>query len=139
MSKFGKTILWTAIVLAVLIAVYALVHSQSITVTRHWTAPYDPHPNRPASRVASYQLRYSTDSVNFFKDTVSASTLVPYAGTPADSGRPDSMIVSGLPGDTRVWFAIRAVDSAGNVDGWSNIYAETEPDHTPPTKINTLH
>ena len=139
MSTTGKILLLLLAMAVVAFIGYRVVFGQTITQKMTWTGTYDPHKDRPASRVASYQMRFSTDSANFFKDTVSASTLVLYPGPVADSGKPDSMDVPGVPSDSRVWFSIRAVDSAGQVDGWSNMAVKQTPDRTPPKPVTNLH
>lgn len=137
MTRTGKLIVALIVLLAAL-GFWKVVHGQAVAAKRYWSGSYDPKPGRPASRVKTYELRWGTDSLTFTTNPATG-TLANYIGTPADSGKADSMIVAGLPSDSRVYFAIRALDSAGNAAAWSNIFAETQPDRTPPAITNSLH
>jgi hypothetical protein len=138
MSRTGK--IWALVAAMIIVALigYQLVKGQTVAVTRHWSGSYDPKPGRPASRVLTYKVYWGTDSLTFTNNPATG-TVVPYTATPADSGKADSVAVPGLPADTRVYYAVAAVDSAGNVAPWSNIYAETTPDRTAPKKVVDLH
>jgi hypothetical protein len=137
MKRHEKIILF-AVIVGVIALTWVMTHGQTVTVTRHWTGVCDPHPDQPASRVTTYQLRWSIDSAAFFLNPASG-TLVPYVGTPADSGKADSMVVGGLPSEKKVWFAIRGIDAVGNPGLWSDPFKEIQPDRTGPLKVQDLH
>ncbi len=138
MSRTGKILCIIGAMIIVALIGYQLVKGQTVATVRHWSGSYDPKPGRPASRVLTYKVYWGTDSLAFTTNPATGN-LVPYTQTPADSGKADSVAISGLPADTRVYYAVAAVDSVGNVAPWSNIYAETTPDRTPPKKITDLH
>jgi len=138
MSRTGKIILLLAGVVILALIGYELVKAE--TTTLHWTGSYDPKPGpppRPAVKVATYQIRYGLDSTKLANDST-YGTFLPYPGVPADSGKADSVLVTGLPTESVVYFSVRAVDSSGLADGWSNIAMRKFPDRTPPARVIDL-
>src|SRR5262249_1341856 len=77
-----------------------------------WTAPADSNGNK----VAGYQVRYAKQQINSgnFDDT-SVSTAYPYTATPASPGGADGIRISPLYIENGYYFAVKAVDVAGNV------------------------
>jgi hypothetical protein len=84
-----------------------------------WTAPAD----AGGGPIAGYDVRYAKVAItaaNF--DDTTVTTAFPYTGSPAVPGAMDGIAVTGLYIETGYFFAVRAVDSAGNRSG---------PDPTP--------
>src|SRR2546428_203683 len=79
-----------------------------------WTAPGDDYMVGAADR---YDVRWSNQPIT----SSSFWSATPLAGAPAPqpAGSPQSMAVGGVSGST-VYFAIRSVDSAGNISALSN-------------------
>jgi hypothetical protein len=76
-----------------------------------WTAPSDEN----GKRVASYDVRVARvaiDANNF--DNPAVTTVVPYSATPAAPGSPDGAIAHNLYIENSYFFAVAAVDIAGN-------------------------
>ncbi len=76
-----------------------------------WTAPAD----AGGGDVTSYQVRYARvpiTSANF--DDAAVTTAVTYMGNPSTAGQPDQAPVNGLYIETDYYFAVAAVDGAGN-------------------------
>jgi polygalacturonase/phosphodiesterase/alkaline phosphatase D-like protein len=93
----------------------AASNATAVSVDLTWTATGD---DGSTGTAASYDVRYSTspiDAANF--DSATEATGEP---TPAASGASESMTVSGLLSDTTYYFAIKAIDEAGNASGVSN-------------------
>ena len=83
----------------------------STTMTMNWTAPAD----FGGGPIAGYQVRYAKQQItaaNF--DDNAVTTAVTYSGTPSVPGAPDSIDVTGLYIESGYFFAIEAVDAAGN-------------------------
>ena len=77
----------------------------------NWTAPSD----LGGGPIKGYEVRYARvpiTSANFDDSTV--TTAVTYTGTPAVPGAPDGIAVAGLNIETEYYFAVAAVDAAGN-------------------------
>jgi hypothetical protein len=75
-----------------------------------WRAPAD-----QGGPVAGYQVRYAKVQItagNF--DNLSVVTNVPFTGSPSPVGNPDGLAVQGLYIENGYFFAIAAVDAAGN-------------------------
>ncbi len=93
----------------------AVATTSPFTATLTWTAPGD---DGEEGRVASYLVRYS--HVVITQATWNQATAVSVSLTPKPSGEAEELVLTGLPGDTSLWFAIRAVDAAGNQGAVSN-------------------
>ena len=88
----------------------------TVSATLQWTAPGD---DGAAGRARAYLLRYSTQPItgaNFDR-----ATMVVTAPPPGPAGSRESFTVHGLAPDTRYYFAIKAVDDAGNWSALSNV------------------
>jgi hypothetical protein len=82
-------------------------------VTLEWTAPGD---DGNVGTATAYELYVSTSPFSGPN-----GTLVPGMPTPAVAGTRQSKLVTGLDPSTTYYFAIRAVDEAGNWSGMSNM------------------
>jgi Leucine Rich repeats (2 copies)/Fibronectin type III domain len=85
-------------------------------VTLQWTAPGDDHDTGLAT---SYDLRYFLREIT--PSEWESSTAVVGLPVPSPPDSLDSVSVSGLMEDSTYFFAIRAVDDAGNWSGLSNV------------------
>jgi len=106
---------------------------RSIDLT--WTAPMA---GCPQSRIASYDIRYSTspiDAGNWIAATPMASPPEPQA-----AGMTEYVTVDGLDPETTYYFAIKSEDSDANVSPLSNVASQTttSQDLTPPADITDL-
>ncbi len=96
------------------------VSMEGTSVTLHWTAPGD---DGSIGRASSYQIRCSFKNCGV--DTLAwwgQATLCPGVPYPRPAGYLDSFTIQGLEPDSVYYFAIRAVDDAGNWSEVSNIY-----------------
>ncbi|MEK7817364.1 MAG: hypothetical protein AAB281_03835, partial [Actinomycetota bacterium] len=87
-----------------------------------WTAPGDDGNDGAAT---AYLVRYGTQPINEdnWKDAEPASI-----GTaPAIARTPETIVVAELPVDGDLYFAVRAVDDAGNISGLSNLAKVARP------------
>ena len=90
--------------------------SSADAVALIWTAPGDDGLSGTASR---YELRYSTQVItpeNFLRAALAVALPAPQA-----SGTRQTYILSGLQPQMPYYFAIRAVDEAGNWSALSNV------------------
>ncbi len=85
-----------------------------------WTATGDDSKDGTA---ASYDVRYSTSPIS--ESNWSSSTQVSGEPTPSVTGSSESMTVSGLSPGVTYYFAIKAIDEAGNASGLSNVASQT--------------
>jgi chitodextrinase len=85
-----------------------------------WTSTGD---DGLAGTASSYDIRYSTSNIT--SDNWSAATQVSGEPTPLVAGTAQSFTVSGLAASTTYYFAIKAVDNAGNASGLSNVAVAT--------------
>jgi FG-GAP repeat/Fibronectin type III domain/FG-GAP-like repeat len=86
-----------------------LLNRRNTSYQLAWTAPSD-----NGSPVAGYQIRYATvpiNSGNFDDPTVPSVT---YTGSPANPGAADGIAATNLYIETGYYFAVAAVDAAGN-------------------------
>lgn len=90
-----------------------------------WTERGD---NDGAQPVASYQIAWSTEAINESNFASANQLQGPIGGS---IGQPRSYTVSLLPDETRLFFAIRALDAAGNHALVSNSAAAWTPDVAP--------
>ncbi len=93
---------------------------ESIQLT--WTAPGD---DALLGTASSYELRYATAAITSDAEFSAATPLV--AASPATAGAAETLTISGLPADTTLYFAIRAVDGAGNASTLASTSAHTFP------------
>ena len=105
------------------------VPAATVTMTRTWTAPGD---DGNVGTAAAYVIRYTTDTLAPWVDWMDAPT--PPAPQPA--GTPESFTFAvDLEVGVNYWFAIKAVDDAGNWSGLSNLLCLSIPDDVPPNTI----
>ncbi len=89
--------------------------SAPFQVTLTWTAPGD---DDGEGTTSSYQIRYAEEAVTDLTwDTATPVTATP---TPKAPGQKQSLDVIPVPAGTTLWFAIRALDDAGNLSPLSN-------------------
>jgi chitodextrinase len=106
---------WGSLLAALaLLLVLAPIVAHADDVTLSWTAPGD---DGSVGTANSYELRVSTSQITSGNWGSAPSRAV---GTPSPlvAGTRQSTVVTNLSPDTTYWFAIKAVDDAGN---WSNI------------------
>jgi Leucine-rich repeat (LRR) protein len=103
----------------------AVLRTTPITVTLGWTAP---HGGSPTMLASSYDLRYAA-SVITEATWAQASEVVDEPG-PAPAGTPQSMVVTGLPSDTTLCFALKSRGQAGLWSALSNCPAAVLPPET---------
>jgi chitodextrinase len=105
-------------------------------VTLAWTATGD---DGGVGSANAYDLRYSTSAIT--DDTsFNAATQVADMSSPGPAGTGESFTVNGLTANTTYYFAIKAVDEAGNRSALSNVVsaATPPPDVTRPQTILNL-
>lgn len=93
------------------------------TVGLKWTAPGDDGDGPPGSRAEQYAIRFSASLIT--AANFDAAMLWTSAPRPGIAGTMDSTTVGGLVPSTTYWFALKAVDDAGNWSGISNVVAVT--------------
>lgn len=104
------------------------------TVALNWTAVGG---DSLSGTAASYDVRYSTTGA-ITAATWATATQVSNEPTPAASGTAQSYTVTGLTRQLTYYFAIRAVDGAGNMSAVSNSPSATTSDTMAPGVITTL-
>jgi len=104
------------------------------TATLTWTAPGD---DSLTGTALAYDMRYSTDlgllTSNF--DGATAATGLP---SPQPAGTPESFTVTELASETGFYFAIKAIDDAGNRSAVSNIVYVMTDDQFAPAAVTDL-
>lgn len=87
---------------------------------------------------ASYEVRYSTEEIT--EENFSEATLAQDVEAPIVAGTAQTLTVKGLEPATAYYFALKAIDAAGNVSALSNVATATtkELDETPPSAIDDL-
>jgi len=90
----------------------ATTHSLTLT----WTAPGDDGNNGTA---AEYDIRYATSNID--TETWGFATQVSGEPAPKPAGSNETFVVGGLSPATTYYFAVKAVDDAGNWANLSNI------------------
>ncbi len=85
-----------------------------------WTAPADAG---PAGKANLYDLRYSTSVIT--NTNWSSATPVSGLPIPGNPGKAETFTVSGLNPGTKYYFAIKSIDTAGNISNLSNIAEAT--------------
>lgn len=104
------------------------------TVELTWTAVGD---DGDEGAALAYDVRRSFDPIT--DESWTAATPVGDAPTPSAAGTLESMRVTDLPPNVRLYFALRTKDNAGNESGLSNVAsATTELDETPPGSVSDL-
>ncbi len=83
--------------------------TEPYTLTLTWTASGD---NGDEGRAASYAVRYATLAIT--EATWSAATPVMVTLIPKAAGQHEELTLTDLPGDTTLWFCVRAMDEKGN-------------------------
>ena len=101
------------------------------TVVLSWVAPGDDGDQGTATR---YEVRRSDAPLDAagFDDATPVAALAP-----AEAGTPQSLRVEGLPEATKSWFALVAVDEAGNRGAVSNV-AHATTAGVPPARVLDL-
>lgn len=87
-------------------------------VSLTWTAPGD---DGNSGTATSYDLRYSTSPISILDSNWSSYSREVGLPSPQIAGSPEAWTVSGLIIGTRYYFAIKAIDDAGNTSTISNI------------------
>ncbi len=83
--------------------------------TVRWTGSGDPDPGGgPLRTMTSYQVRYSTAAITD-ATTWAAASPVSYSASPAAPGGSEQVVTSNLLLNAGYFFAVRGVDSAGNL------------------------
>jgi chitodextrinase len=103
------------------------------TAALSWTAVGD---DSLTGTAASYDIRRSTSPIT--ASNWNSATQVSGEPAPGAPGTTQAYTVTGLTRQTTYYFAIRAVDDAGNVSALSNVPSATTPDQTRPAAINDL-
>lgn len=102
-----------------------------------WTAPADYDNQGVPHKVAFYDIRIADDSLFFYSKWLLCTEIV-NSLTPKDPGSLETFRVTNLMSDTLIFFAIKSVDSSGNVSLISNIVWKRTPDENPPDAIGDL-
>jgi chitodextrinase len=104
------------------------------TVALAWTAVGD---DSLTGTAASYDIRYSTSPISTAAawNSATQATGEPVPGAP---GSAQSFTVTGLTRQTAYYFAVRAVDEAGNPSALPPLLSATTPDQTRPAAVNDL-
>jgi len=125
---------WAAFVVGLLLLLLAplLAHAQgggADTLQLVWSAPGD---DADVGTAATYELRVSSSPITL--GNWSAASVVGPSQAPRASGTREGFTVRGLSSDSTYYFAIRAVDDAGNWSGLSNVLRwDWTADTTPPS------
>jgi hypothetical protein len=132
--RFFKTAV-TDVVNPATVTDLTLTNPTSTSFDLVWSAPGDDGKKGTAHK---YQIRYSTKPIN--DQNWDKTTEVKRPPKPRTSGTKESLRVAALTPQTTYYFAIRAVDEAGNRSSISNIAqgATQKPDTTPPAPISDL-
>lgn len=102
--------------LALLILAPVLAHAQADTLQLIWTAPGD---DDGIGTATTYDVRMSLNPIN--ASNFSSATLISGAPSPLPSGQHQRMTVRNLTRGTTYYFAIKAIDDAGNIAALSNV------------------
>ena len=112
------------------------------TFTRAWTAPTQDIGDTTSGACTLYLMKYSTkrsDLVNNWDNCAPACMIAP-TGTPHAPGIAEVLTWTvTVPLGDSIYFAIKAVDGAGNWGALSNILVDYVPDDVPPAMITDLH
>lgn len=113
-----------------------LSNPSSASIDLNWTAPGD---DGNTGTATAYDIRYSTSLID--DSNWSAATQLSGEPTPGIAGASESISVTGLAEETTYYFAIKAVDDAGNYSSLSNVPSLATiagPDTTAPAAISDL-
>ncbi|MBI3270169.1 MAG: discoidin domain-containing protein [Planctomycetes bacterium] len=105
----------------------------SSAVRLTWTAVGD---DGNVGRATSYDLRQSNAAIN--AGNFAAATPVAGVPAPLTSGSAETFLVTNLPAGQTFFFAIKAVDDAGNAGALAGAFASTSVDHVAPDPITGL-
>lgn len=94
--------------------------STASTVALTWTAPGDDGTRGLASQ---YDVRYATSAIT--AGNFASATRVAGVPAPKPPGQAESLVVTGLVGETTYWFAIKTGDEVPNWSGLSNVVSRT--------------
>lgn len=120
---------------AMLVIAAPAVHAQTTATSIHltWTAPGD---DGAIGTATQYDLRYSTATIT--AGNFGSATQWNTTPTPAVAGTSQTTTLTGLTPATTYYFAIKAVDNAGNWGTISNVVSKATlaaPDVTPPAAL----
>jgi len=116
--------------LLIFLCVVGLNAQELTSITLNWTAPGD---DGNIGQASGYDIRYAT--FNFTNSDWDTLIQVFNEPVPAPAGVIESFTISGLDANTTYYFAIKAVDDAGNWSGLSNVCSVTTIDNVPPDPI----
>lgn len=103
------------------------------TVTVYWTAPGD---NGNTGTAAVYDLRYGTSTITDANWASAENIPIP---APMIAGTAESASIIFLAeSDITVYFAIKTIDTDGNISALSNVVPYLTPDIIPPAAIVDL-
>ncbi|MCP4599154.1 MAG: S8 family serine peptidase [Proteobacteria bacterium] len=97
-----------------------------------WMAPGDDRNEGVADHYEVYRHEDAFDETSLF-----SASLIPGAPTPESSGTLQTMTVTGLEGEKVYYWAVRAVDEAGNTGSLSQVVSSTT-NEVPPAPISDL-
>jgi chitodextrinase len=103
------------------------------TAVLNWTAVGD---DSLTGTATSYDIRYSTTAIT--AANFASATQVTNEPTPGASGAAQTFTVGGLSRQRTYYFAIKAIDEAGNPSAVSNVATATTLDKTRPAAVNDL-
>lgn len=122
------------LILVFVLMISSFAFGQTASISLNWTAVGN---DSLTGTAVEYDLRYSTDSTALANSFITCTrvTLVP---APHVAGTLEHFIVTGLPSNTLLFFAIRVADERPNWSGISNIVRYRTPDVIPPARITDL-
>lgn len=97
-----------------------------------WTATGD---NGRFGRAAGYELRFSDYPIDENNWALAPVYMPSHSWTPQKSGRTEEFVISGFPPQRYLYFAVKAVDEAGNWSGVSNCFGTMPSDGSPTAAI----
>ncbi len=101
------------------ISTLSIVGRDSSSILLTWLAVGD---DLDYGRASAYDLRVSTTNITDDNDFDNADQVTG-VGAPQDAGAGETYTVSGLSAGTTYYFAIKAIDDAGNSGSMSNVYS----------------
>ncbi|MBK6685765.1 MAG: discoidin domain-containing protein [Deltaproteobacteria bacterium] len=111
----------------------SVAQTGSTFLTLAWTAPFGMGTSGTATR---YELRVSGTRITF--DNWDQATVVPSLPAPAAPGVRQSHTLNGLLGQTRYFFGIKAINTAGQTSALSNVVEGHTLDNVAPNEVNDL-
>lgn len=104
------------------------------TIALVWFAPGD---DGTAGTAASYDLRYSPEPIN--DQNWHTAAAIPGLAPPKPAGQLETVVITGLPSNSRAYFALKTSDEVPNESALSNNAMETTlQEQTPPATIGDL-